>query len=110
MLNLSTEQIGLIISFAIHLLHWLGGRNKATRDAIALVEATAREQHADQETRIVRIEETLRHAISKNDLTEIYQRLKNTGETTARVETTVLLVQTQLRDLLNEIQRRGLSK
>lgn len=110
MLNLSTEQIGLIISFAIHLLHWLGGRNKATRDAIARVETNAQTQHAEQEARIIRLEETLRHAITKHDLTEIYQRLKSTGETTARVETSIRLMETQLRDLLNEIQRRGLSK
>lgn len=89
---------------------WFGNRGKATKDAIDRVESRAVEEIAKLDRRLIAIESDLRHAITKRDLEEIYQRLKNVGEATVKLEATTERMEDQLQNLLNEIQRRGLER
>jgi hypothetical protein len=89
---------------------WLSVRGKATQEAINRIEHDADTQMQALDRRVTTIEVDLRHAISKSDLAEIYDRLKANGETTASMNARLGTIETSVRDLLLEIQRRGLEK
>lgn len=96
------------ISLLSSAVAWWTVKSRASNDAIAQVERECATELAAMDKRLAGIEAELRHAVGKDDLREIYERLRRNGETSATVVARLDNVEKTLRDFLFEIQKRGL--
>lgn len=114
-LTLKASALGLsVVNFWWLVAITLGNKGRATKEAIERVEKTANDKHAEQEARLIRLEEATRHAITLAELNKalgpLYDLGRNNENTLSSVKSEVRKLAEQQRDFTNMILERGLAK
>lgn len=98
--------VSLIASFAA----WLALRSRAPMEEIERVELRCDAQHAETCNRLTRMEEAVRHALTKSDLGELYAIARKTESDVSGIKAELKNLASASRDLNNLLLQRGIDK
>lgn len=115
--DLTLKAAGLVLTIINSVgvvIVWIGNKNRATKDAIDRVETVSRAQHQEQETRLIRLETDMRHALTRSDLEQmlspLYELVRKNESNTAGIRAELTQLANEQRDFRNMILERGINK